>query len=50
MRLLKADEGCRKIPVIYFSGWENIQKLAAEADGYLKKSFNIDEMVAVVPG
>jgi two-component system cell cycle response regulator DivK len=49
-QLLKAETRTHKIPVIYFSGEKNIEKLAAEAgaDGWLSKPFQIEEMVRTV--
>src|SRR5580700_5201643 len=40
-RMLKADPQSKSIPVIYFSGQDNVDKLAAEAgaDDFLRKNF-----------
>lgn len=46
-RLLKSDETCNQIPVIYFTGESDIIELAAAAgaDGWLRKPFTLEDLV-----
>ena len=49
-RLLKANDGLKNIPVIYFSANSNISELAAEAgaDDFIAKPFDIDQFENIV--
>ena len=49
-RQLKSDPQTSHIPVIYFSANTNVQQLSeeAEADDYLQKPFNIDDLERIV--
>ena len=48
--LIKSNDLTRHIPVIYFTGVEGGQQLAAKAgsDGFLAKPFKIDQMIALI--
>ncbi len=50
VKLIKNDESTRQIPVILFSGRDDIEKISAtaNANGYLKKPFTFDELIEVV--
>ena len=50
VKLIKSNEKISHIPVILFSAMNNIEELAKKthADGFLKKPFNIDELIAMV--
>lgn len=50
IRLLKAENRFRHIPVILFSAETNIEQLAKEAgaDGWLKKPFEFDAITGMV--
>ncbi|HVV73915.1 MAG TPA: response regulator [Verrucomicrobiae bacterium] len=47
-RLIKSDDYGRQIPVVYFTGGNNIAELAIEAgaDDWLSKPFRLDEFRA----
>ena len=49
-QLLKANETTRHIPVVYFSGADQLEILASEAgaDGFLAKPFKIDQLLATI--
>lgn len=49
IRMLKSHAAYRKIPVIYFSGRDDIVQLAekAGADSYLRKPYNINGLLEV---
>jgi len=49
-RLLKSNEATKHIPVIYFSGADQLENLAKEAgaDGFLAKPFKIDQLLAAI--
>ena len=49
-QLLKSDPELGKIPVIYFSANNDIEKLALEAgsDAYLAKPFDLEELERVI--
>ena len=46
---LKTDPATKHIPIVMISAVSNIQEIAeaAHADDYLKKPFNLDEIVAI---
>ena len=46
---LKSDPTTNHIPIIMISAVSNIQEIAeaAHADGYVKKPFNLDEIIAI---
>ena len=48
-RQLKSDAATKHIPIVMISAVSNIQEIAeaAHADDYLKKPFNLDEIVAI---
>jgi CheY-like chemotaxis protein len=48
-RMLKADPLAKSIPVIYFSGQDNVDKLAAEAgaDDFLRKNFYMPKLLEI---
>lgn len=49
-QLIKSNELTKGIPVIYFTGTEDGEKLAkhAGADGFLPKPFKIEQMIALI--
>lgn len=48
-QLIKSNDSCKHIPVIFFTSREDVQELAAlaGADHWLSKPFTIDEMIKV---
>ena len=48
-RMLKSHSQFAKIPLVYFTGHDDIARLANEAgaDGYFKKPFEIDGLISV---
>ena len=47
VRMLKSNDDLRTIPVIYFSGCDNIVELSKElgADGYFRKPFKTAQLI-----
>lgn len=52
IKTLKSSTEFARIPVIYFTGRDDIETLAkqAGADGYLKKPFEISNLIATTQG
>src|SRR5262245_16488586 len=49
MELIRGDDSCKDIPVVYFTANENIKELAKEAgaDDWLPKPFLYEEMIGM---